>query len=109
MHGQAGATNPNRQGINSALLDGLDPLNILHKAPQDQPEYSPLWDIHFVAWSDAAIKNGQNTRQIDFDDVMSLIKGGMVTGMGPGGQFVSAGFIVTCPIMSVDLLPGQSL
>src|SRR5215831_9628118 len=28
-NGQTGATNPNRQGLNSAILDGLDPLNVL--------------------------------------------------------------------------------
>ncbi|HEY7125959.1 MAG TPA: hypothetical protein VH540_18540 [Ktedonobacterales bacterium] len=109
VNGPTGAANPNRQGLNSALLDGMDPLNLLHKAPQDVPDYSPLWDVHFAAWTDAAIKAGKNTRQIDFDDVKTLIqKGGLVT--GPDGKaFGAAGFIVNCPIISVDIGPGQSL
>ena len=109
LNGPTGATNPNRQGLSSTLLDGMDPLNLLHKAPQDVPAYSPLWGVHFVVWTDAAIKGGKNTRQIDFDDVKTLIqKGGMVTGPG-GNAFGAAGFIVNCPIISVDLGPGQSL
>lgn len=109
VNGPTGTNNPNRQGLNSALLDGMDPNNILHKAPQDVPDYSPLWDVHFAAWTDAAIKDGKNTRQIDFDGVKALIqKGGLVT--GPGGKaFGAAGFVVNCPIMSVDIGPGQSL
>ena len=111
INGPTGATNPNRQGLNSTLLDGMDPLNLLHKAPQDVPDYSPLWDVHFVAWTDTAIKQGLNTRQIDFEDAKALIAKGLVTGVsGPDGKtFGPAGFIVTCPIMSVDIGPGQSL
>lgn len=112
INGPTGAANPNRQGLSSTLLDGMDPLNLLHKAPQDVPDYSPLWDVHFAAWTDAAIKGDKNTRQIDFDDVKALIqKGGLVTGIGgaDGKTFGPAGFIVTCPIISVDIGPGQSL
>jgi hypothetical protein len=33
VNGQTGAGNPQRQGLNSALLDGLDPLNLLRWNP----------------------------------------------------------------------------
>ena len=33
VNGQAGANNPQRQGLNSAILDGLDPLNLLRWNP----------------------------------------------------------------------------
>src|SRR6516165_617276 len=45
VNGQTGATNPQRQGLNSALLDGLSPLNVLRWNPT-QGRYSPLWDVH---------------------------------------------------------------
>ncbi len=33
VNGQTGAGNPDRQGLNSAIIDGLDPLNVLRWAP----------------------------------------------------------------------------
>lgn len=32
-NGQAGTANPQRQGLNSAILDGQDPLNVLRWNP----------------------------------------------------------------------------
>ena len=50
VNGQTGAGNPQRQGLNSALIDGLDPLNLLRWNPS-QGRYSPLWDVHPAAWT----------------------------------------------------------
>lgn len=98
VNGQLGANNPNRQGLNSAVLDGLAPLNILRWAP-NQGRYSPIWDVHPAAWTDRAIASGQNTRQTDFGTVQGLVDKGMVTGPG-GAKFGAAGFVVNCPIIS---------
>jgi hypothetical protein len=100
VNGQTGAGNPNRQGLNSALLDGLDPLNVLAWNPS-QGRYSPLWDVHPAAWSAAAIAAGLNVRQTDFGQVRELAQKGRVTGPG-GAPFGPAGFIVDCPIVSSD-------
>ena len=100
INGQTGAANPQRQGLNSALLDGLDPLNVLRWNPS-QGRYSPLWDVHLAAWSAQAIATGQNLRQMDFGDVLGLASHGQVTGPD-GGAFGPAGFIVDCPIVSSD-------
>src|SRR5262249_41737204 len=56
-NGQTGATNPQRQGLNAALLDGPPPLNILQEIPEpkSQFDYSPLWDVHLESWTSAAI------------------------------------------------------
>lgn len=97
VNGQIGATTPQRQGLNSALLDGLDPLNVLRWNPK-QGRYSPLWDVHLAAWSDEAIAAGQNLRQDDFGDVLGLASHGLVT--GPESAFGPSGFIVNCPIVS---------
>src|SRR5262245_3452698 len=100
VNGQTGAANPERQGLNSALLDGLDPLNVLRWNPS-QGRYSPLWDVHPTQWSAASVANAQNVHQTDFGDVIELAEKGIVTGPG-GAPFAAAGFIVDCPIVSRD-------
>ena len=100
VNGQTGAANPQRQGLNSALLDGLDPLNVLAWNPS-QGRYSPLWDVHPAEWSARAIAAGLNLRQTDFGHVRGLARKGLVTGPG-GAPFGPAGFIVNCPIVSSD-------
>ena len=93
VNGQTGARNPERQGLNSAILDGLDPLNVLRWAP-NQGRYSPLWDVHPAAWAGAP-----GPAQTDWDAVEGLVDHGRVTGPG-GAPFGPAGFIVDCPIVS---------
>jgi len=99
-NGQTGVNNPQRQGLSSAILDGLTPLNILHAWPGFD-SYSPLWDIHLVSWTAAAVASGQNLRQDNFRPVLDLVQKGLITGFG-GGPFGPSGFIVTCPVMSLD-------
>ena len=98
VNGQLGAGNPDRQGLNSAVLDGLAPLNILRWAP-NQGRYSPIWDVHPAAWTPNAVANGLNRRQTDFGTVQGLVDKGLVTGPG-GAKFGAAGFVVNCPIIS---------
>lgn len=50
-NGPVGRGNPERQGLASALLDGLPPLNILHGVPDPKAkdhDYTPLWDLHLA-------------------------------------------------------------
>jgi hypothetical protein len=97
-NGQTGVDNPNRQGLNSALLGEGDPLNVVESLPESN-RYSPLWDVHLAVWSDAAVAAGANTVQIDFGDIEDLAEGGLIT--GPGGSFDAVGIIVNCPIISI--------
>jgi hypothetical protein len=97
-NGQTGPANPNRQGLNSAILDGLDPLNVLRWNPS-QGRYSPLWDVHFAQWTPSAVARGQNTRQTDYGDVLGLVDHGQISGFG-GAAFQANNFIVNCPIVS---------
>jgi len=94
VNGAIGAANPQRQGLNSAILDGLDPLNILAWAP-NQGRYSPLWDVHLAAWAPGVAP----TRQTEFAKVADLGRAGTVTAPD-GGPFGASGFIVDCPIVS---------
>lgn len=102
-NGQVGASNPQRQGLSSALLDGLSPLNILDEIPESgrRPAYSPLWDIHLTSWIDPMVQAGRNTRQTDLDTVRGLAELGQVTGFG-GAAFGPSGFFVNCPVISEE-------
>jgi hypothetical protein len=98
VNGQTGAGNAQRQGLNSAVADGLDPLNLLAWTP-NQGRYSPLWDVHLAAWSAADVAAGTNVRQVEFAAVEELAEKGHVTAPD-GTPFAASGFIVDCPIVS---------
>jgi hypothetical protein len=100
VNGQTGVGNPQRQGLNSALLDGADPLNIAFWTP-NQGRYSPLWDVNPAAWTTAAIAGGQNLRQLGRSELLNVVGAGLVTGPG-GANYGAAGFVVNCPIVSSD-------
>jgi hypothetical protein len=93
-NGPTGAANPQRQGLNSALLGEGDPLNVLAWLPQ-QGRYSPLWDVHLTQWAPGQPR----TRQTEFAKVEDLADAGKVTGF-PGGRWGPSGFIVDCPIIA---------
>ncbi len=99
VNGQTGAENPERQGLNSALLGEGDPLNVIQTLAGDS-DYSPLWDVHATAWTAAAADAGQNTHQTDFDTVADLAEEGQVTGPD-GAAWGAIGAIVNCPVISV--------
>ncbi len=98
-NGQTGAANPDRQGLNSALLDKLDPLNVLRWNPT-QGRYSPMWDVHLTQWQ---VPVGQRALQTDFGTVQGLADHGTVVGFNgtaQGTTFAASGFIVNCPIVA---------
>jgi hypothetical protein len=98
-NGQTGANNANRQGLNSAILDGLDPLNVLRWNPH-QGRYSPLWDAHLTQWQ---VPLAQRVVQSDFNNVIGLAANGTVVGFNgtpQGTTFAASGIIVVCPIVS---------
>jgi hypothetical protein len=105
--GQTGAMNPERQGLNAALLDGPPPLNILKEIPEptSQFDYSPLWDVHFETWTAAAVASGQNVRQTDFSTALSQVTSGLATGFPAGAPFGPTGIVVNCPVVSLDVNP----
>jgi hypothetical protein len=104
-NGQTGAANPQRQGLNAAILDGPPPLNILQEIPEPQSrfDYSPMWDVHLETWTDAAVAAGLNLRQTDFSAALQQVTDGNATGFPAGSPFGPSGFIVNCPVVSLDV------
>jgi hypothetical protein len=104
-NGQTGATNPQRQGLNAAILDGPPPLNILQEIPEQksQFDYSPMWDIHLATWTDAAVAAGLNLRQTEFSAAVQQVVNGNATGFPAGSAFGPSGFVVNCPVVSLDV------
>ena len=103
--GQTGATNPQRQGLNAAVLDGPPPLNILQEVPEPtaQFDYSPMWDVHLETWTPAAVAAGLNLRQTDFSAALDQVSNGNATGFPAGAPFGASGFVVNCPVVSLDV------
>ncbi len=51
VNGPTGKDNPQRQGLNSALSDGVTPLNVLGGIPTVATDYSPIWDLNPAVWT----------------------------------------------------------
>ena len=93
-NGQTGLGNPERQGLNSALLGEGDPLNLLAWLP-NQGRYSPLWDVHFSTFADP----DDAERVTRFADVEDLAEDGEITAPD-GTAWGATGFIVNCPVIA---------
>ena len=104
-NGQTGTDNPQRQGENAAILDQESPLNILEEVPHPGAlfDYSPMWDVHFETWTDTAVTDGLNLRQTDFSAALQQVTNGLATGFPAGAPFGPSGFIVNCPVVSLDV------
>jgi hypothetical protein len=130
VNGQTGPDNPNAQGFvnlvkdghasedasagNAALIDGLrnggDLLNVFGdfptlSDPRHADAYSPLWDAQLGLWTDKAIKEGLNTRQIDEVQVFNLAatRPDLLTGINPAtGQpapYGATGVDINCAVI----------
>lgn len=82
-NGPTGINNPERQGLNSTIVDGgLEPINIFQQGPQnnlkDNNNYSAMWDAHVYLWTDASIAAGKRKRVRTLGEVKSLLDGGML-------------------------------
>lgn len=99
INGHTGRGNPQRQGIHSAIADGMSPLNVLGGIPTVATDYSPLWDMNVGVWTQDAIQRGLRSRVSEEFQILGLAENGYLT--GPDGQrFGSTGFVVNCPIVS---------
>ena len=130
VNGQTGADNKQAQGFvnlvkdghasedasagNTALINALrnggDLLNVFGDFPtladpRHADAYSPLWDAQLGLWTDKAIKEGLNTRQIDENVVFNLAatRPDLLTGINPAtGQpaaYGASGVDINCAVI----------
>ncbi|MBA2455132.1 MAG: hypothetical protein H0V48_01115 [Nocardioidaceae bacterium] len=97
-NGPTGKRNPQRQGLNSAVLGQGDPLHVIGGIPTVSNDYSPAWDLNLGFWTDKAISKGYRARIIDEFQYLDLVAGGFITGED-GKPFGSTGIVVNCPII----------
>ncbi len=98
-NGPTGVDNPQRQGLNSAVLGEGDPLQVIGGIPTVSNDYSPAWDLNLGFWTREAIRKGYRARIIDEFQYLDLVAGGHITGED-GAPFGSTGIVVNCPIIA---------
>jgi hypothetical protein len=122
VNGPRGVENPQRQGLQSAVAGEGDPLNIIREEPEcSDPsvpancsalQYSPLWDVTPVAWTQAAIESGLRVRLESHETVERLFDQGLLVNFNPGGPsqddpeilgLRALGAVVNCPPIFVAL------
>lgn len=99
INGPTGLDHPFRQGISSAILDGgHGPLNVLGGVPTINLDYSPIWRLFPVKWTDAAVAAGYRTRLTNAIDIENAGAKGIVESIA-GGPPRAVGFLVNCPVV----------
>jgi len=119
-HASEDASAGNRDLI-QALRNGGDLLNVFGDFPtladpRHAQAYSPLWDAQLSLWTDKAVREGRNTRQIDENQVFNLAatRPDLITGVNPAtGQpapFGASGVDVNCAVIGfTDKPPTRNL
>jgi hypothetical protein len=97
-NGPTGGENPQRQGLNSALMGEGSPLNVLGGIPTIATDYSPLWDANLGEWTQEAVDNGYRARVSEEFQILGLVEQGWITGPG-GSDYGSVGIVINCPIV----------
>lgn len=117
VNGERGENNPDRQGLESALLGQGDPLNVTQEEPgfeDGEVLYSPVWDIHLVVWTDDAIADGERRLLTDADEIAAAFDAGLLVSGTPNSGVANPsllgmealGAISNCPI-TANLGPVQ--
>jgi hypothetical protein len=136
INGQTGANNPQAQGFvhlvrdghasedasagNTAMINALrnggDLLNVFGdfptlSDPRHADAYSPLWDAQLGEWTQKAIDQGRNTRQIDEVVVFNLAATRPDLLTGPGGSpYGAQGVDINCAVIGfTDEAPTANL
>ncbi len=126
-NGQTGRENPQAQGLNHLIQDGMnnrdanlgdkqlldalanhdgDTFNVLGDFPsladpRHANAYSPLWDAQVGEWTAKALREGLNTRQDDENEIINLVRQRPDLITGPkGARYGAGGFVINCPTMA---------
>ena len=93
-----GRSDPERQGLNSAVSGEGPSLDILEKFKEISLGYSPMWDVQLAEWTKEAIEKNQRKLITDGDDVTVNSKAGLLVSPG-GGPVRTTGILVNCPVV----------
>jgi hypothetical protein len=119
-HIEEDASSDNRELIR-ALRNGGDLLNVFGdfptlEDPRHAHAYSPLWDAQLGLWTDKAVREGLNKRQIDEVVVFNLAatRPDLLTGFdamtGEPAPFGASGVVVNCAVIGfLDKAPKRNL
>lgn len=136
INGQTGANNKQSQGFQHLILDGHgsedasldnkalieslrkggDLLNVFGdfptlEDPRHSNAYSPLWDAQLGLWTDKAVRQGLNKRQIDENVVFNLAarRPDLLTGVDPAtgkpAPYGSVGVNINCAVIGYTAGP----
>lgn len=106
VNGIRKAGDPNRQGLQSAVLGNGEPLNITQSLP-GAADYSPLWDVTPAVWSPKAIAAGERTLVTGNAQIAALAGAGALTSAGTGpphaelGGLATLGAVSNCPTLAI--------
>jgi hypothetical protein len=100
-NGPTGIDNPFRQGVTSALSDAGShgPLNVLGGIPTINLDYSPIWRLFPVRWTEEAIAAGYRTKLTNAIDIENAGAKGIVEALDGSGPPKALGFLVNCPVV----------
>ena len=100
VNGPTGIDNPFRQGLDSALSDqgSHGPLNVLGGIPTINLDYSPMWRVFPVKWTDESIRKGYRTKMTDAIAIEDAGERGIIESVA-GGKPKPVGFVVNCPVV----------
>lgn len=106
-NGQTGINNTQRQGLNSAIKDGVSPLNIAGNTPAS-PGYSPLWALVLAKWLGMPGERQTSEGQVD-----RLGAAGKVASFNPmdasaNPPLTRSGIVVNCPIVASVAQPSNA-
>jgi hypothetical protein len=100
VNGPTGIDNPFRQGLDSALSDvgSHGPLNVLGGIPTINLDYSPMWRLFPVKWTEEAIRKGYRTKMTDAIAIEDAGERGIIESIA-GGPPKAVGVVVNCPVV----------
>jgi hypothetical protein len=98
VNGKMGASDPERQGLDSALNGEGPSLDILAHFSDISSGYSPMWDVRLAVWTKDAIEKGQRTILTDGDDLEGKSESGLLVSPA-GGPVKTTGNLVNCPVV----------
>src|SRR5262247_152190 len=98
VNGRTGKNDPQRQGLNSALIGEGPSLDILAQFKEISAGYSPMWDVKLAEWTEEAIEKNQRKLITDGEDVTAKSEAGLLVSPG-GGPVRTTGNLVNCPVV----------